>query len=452
MSSVTVTDSLSFGKTKDLDDICGKGDEVLWSGSATKVNCNNKRQLRDFVVTRRYILNLGKQEGFFSFFSSKLKRKIRIDLVKGVTYSIISNNFVLHIPEEYDYFLSCPESKSIIRAVLFALEQLNAPPIQMYLVEEIDLFKFTRYEGHKVSKTPSVVPQNINLRMFEDLVQTQVTETKRDVENTQTIITRDGNQVTEESFEIIKQIGKGHFGRVFLVEKKDNKELYALKVISKMDIIKRNFFENLQNEKRVMEKINSPFLVRMEYCFSSPKHVFFAMKFKQGGEIYHHLRKAARFPESTAKFYASQIITGLAQLHSLNIMYRDMKPENVLLDEKGNACLADFGISKILDPRETTKSFIGTPEYIAPEVILQKGYNKAVDIWCFGILLYEMVFGLPPFFNKNQNIMMNWIIKVDPSFPKMIPISLELQDLILKVILPVSGQRPIQTTWISGHK
>lgn len=82
-------------------------------------------------------------------------------------------------------------------------------------------------------------------------------------------------------------------------------------------------------------------------------------------------------------------------------MYRDLKPENVLLDEKGNACLADFGISKILDPKQSTKSFVGTPEYVAPEIILQKGHNKTVDIWCFGILLYEMAFGIPPFYNKN---------------------------------------------------
>lgn len=98
-----------------------------------------------------------------------------------------------------------------------------------------------------------------------------------------------------------------------------------------------------------MEKVNNPFVVNLEYCFANPSYVFFAMKFKQGGELYYHLRKNTRFPEDTARFYASQIISGLAYLHSLNIMYRDMKPENILLDEKGNACLADFGISKVLD-------------------------------------------------------------------------------------------------------
>lgn len=107
-----------------------------------------------------------------------------------------------------------------------------------------------------------------------------------------------------------------------------------------------------------------------------------------------------------------------------------MKPENILLDEKGNIALADFGISKILDKNNITKSFVGTPEYVAPEIIQQKGHNKSVDVWCFGILLYEMIYGVPPFYNKSQNIMLNWIVTIDPFFPKMIEISNELKELI----------------------
>lgn len=144
-------------------------------------------------------------------------------------------------------------------------------------------------------------------------------------------------------------MGKGYFGKVFLVEKKDTKQLYALKVISKLDVIKRNFFESLTYEKKILEKVNNPFIVNLEFCFTNPSFIFFAMKFKQGGELYYHLRKKQRFTEKEAKFYACQILSGLAYLHSCKIMYRDLKPENILLDENGNACLADFGISKIMD-------------------------------------------------------------------------------------------------------
>lgn len=172
----------------------------------------------------------------------------------------------------------------------------------------------------------------------------------------------------------------------------------------------------------------------MEYCFASPSYIFFAMEFKQGGELYRHLKKLTKFPENVAKFYGAQILCGLSYLHKNNIMYRDMKPENILLDEDGNVALADFGISKIIEQTDLTKSFVGTPEYVAPEIILQKGHNKGVDIWCYGILLYEMIYGVPPFYNKNQNIMLNWIVTIDPFFPKMIEISADLKDLISKCL------------------
>ena len=193
-----------------------------------------------------------------------------------------------------------------------------------------------------------------------------------------------------------------------------------MKVISKVDVIKKKFFESLKNEKLILQKVDNPFIVKMEYCFASPTHVYFAMEFKQGGELYRQLKKQKQFSENVAKFYAAQILSGLCYLHANNRMYRDMKPENILLDREGNCSLADFGISKVLQENESTKSFVGTPEYVAPEIVLKKGHDKSVDIWCFGILLYEMIYGVAPFANKNQNVMLNWIIKIEPFYPKMV--------------------------------
>ncbi len=243
-----------------------------------------------------------------------------------------------------------------------------------------------------------------------------------------------GSVVHEGSFEIISNLGRGHFGKVFLVRKKDSKELFALKVISKLDIIKNKFFENLQSEKKILEKIKNPFVVELKYCFASPSHIYFGMKFYQGGELYHHMKKKKRFTEKETKFYAAQIICGLCYLHSLDILYRDLKPENILMDAKGNVALADFGISKYLKEDEKCTSFVGTPEYVAPEIVLEKGHDRSVDIWCYGILLYEMIYGLPPFYNKNQNVMLKWIVKMGPTFPQMIKISENLKDLISKVL------------------
>jgi len=435
MEKLEVKDKLNFICDKHFQQVLKKDETLLWSGDVLKINKAGKRQTRDFLITNERVINVGKRGNFLTnLFSKLIKRSFDITKIKAVTYSVISNNFVLHLPDEYDYYICTPDKDEILKYLLHIQKEKGLEPLKFFMVEDIDLMKFSKTDKEKVDKWPKQESVTMDYTSFIEHMNKKRAELENNIKNTEVILTRDGQKVNENSFEILRTLGKGYFGRVFLVEKKDDKKLYAIKVISKLDIIKRNFFDNLKNEKKIMEKISNPFVVKMEYCFTSPSYVFFAMQFKQGGELYHHLRKNTRFNEDTARFYAAQIISGLAYLHSLNIMYRDMKPENILLDEKGNACLADFGISKILDIHETTKSFVGTPEYVAPEIILQKGHNKTVDIWCFGILLYEMVYGLPPFYNKNQNVMLNWVVKLDPTFPKMIKISEDLQDLITQVI------------------
>jgi serum/glucocorticoid-regulated kinase 2 len=434
LDKIEVKDRLNFICDKNFQSIIPQDESLLWSGDCLKINLKGKRQARDFIITDNKVYNLGKKSNFiFSIFSKPVKRCFKIEDIKAITYSNISNNFIMHIPNEYDYYLCTPDKDEFIRYLLYVQRRKKLDPLKFYMVEDIDLFKHNRYEGQTQEKFPPVTPQRFDMPNFVSLLKQKQKELEDNINKTEVIVSEDGAMINENSFEILKTLGKGYFGRVFLVEKKDTKNLYALKVISKLDIIKRNFFDNLKSEKKIMQQIKNPFVVNLEYCFASPSYVFFAMKFKQGGELYYHLRKMTRFPESTTKFYACQIIQGLAYLHSMNIMYRDMKPENVLLDEKGNACLADFGISKVLNPKEMAKSFVGTPEYVAPEIVLQKGHNKAVDIWCFGVLLYEMVFGIPPFYNKNQNVMLNWVVKLEPTFPKMIKISDELTSLISQV-------------------
>lgn len=435
MEKIEVKDKIDFICDKNFSSVIKKDEKLYWSGNCLKINRIGKRQDRVFLITNERIINVGKRGNFLTnMFSKLIKRQIDIILVDAITYSSISNNFVLHVPKEYDYYLCTPDKDEVIDLILKIQEIKGKKDLKIYMVEDIDLDKFSRKENETKECFPDVIPEVYNTTKFEDFIKKKQKKLENDIQNTETIVSPDGMVVNESSFEILRTLGKGYFGRVFLVEKKDDKKLYALKVISKLDIVKRNFFENLKNEKDIMEKVDNPFVVNLEYCFASPSYVFFAMKFKQGGELYYHLRKKTRFSEKTTKFYACQIISGLEYLHSLNIMYRDMKPENILLDAKGNASLADFGISKVLDIKDSTKSFVGTPEYVAPEIVLQKGHNKAVDIWCFGILLYEMVYGLPPFYNKNQNIMLNWVVKLDPTFPKMINISDDLKDLIKKCL------------------
>lgn len=444
MESLTVKDNLNFICNNSFQKIIGKDESLKWSGEVMKVNKKGKEQVRDFVITNKFIYNLGKKSNFImNWFTSGLKRKLPIQAIEGITYSKLLNFFVLHLPSEYDYYLFTKSRDEIIRYIIH-IRGLLVPgkQIQFFAVDEADLRKYSKIDTDPKDKWPTKVqPQALTTAFFAEFTEQREAKKQKDVQNTETLISVSGEKVNEDSFEMLKTLGKGYYGRVFLCEKKDTKQLYAVKVMSKMDIIKRNFFTNLKNEKMILEKIRNPFVVNLEFCFASPSYIFFVMDFKQGGELYHHLKKRNRFSEKMTRFYAAQILLGLEYLHSLDIMYRDMKPENILIDKDGNASLADYGISKIIREGESTKSFVGTPDYVSPEIVLQKGHNKMVDIWCYGVLLFEMIYGIPPFYNKQQSIMLNNIIKINPTFPSMIKVSDELQDLIQQCLMKDPAKR-----------
>ncbi|KAL4715185.1 hypothetical protein ACJJTC_012232 [Scirpophaga incertulas] len=196
--------------------------------------------------------------------------------------------------------------------------------------------------------------------------------------------------------EPIKTLGTGAFGRVMLLRHNKTNKFYAMKVLEKEKIIKLKQLDHTFYEKRILEAIRFPFTVSMEFSFKDNSYVYFIMPFVPGGEMFTHLRKLGKFEEPLAKFYASQVILALEYLHFCNLVYRDLKPENILIDKNGYLKIADFGFCKVLQGR--TWTLCGTPEYLAPELILSKGYGFSVDWWSFGVLLYEMNAGYPPFY------------------------------------------------------
>ena len=433
MEGFEIHDRLRSSVKKMFLKIMGKNENFLWGGDIMKVNKKGKEQNRDFTISNKFIYNLGRKGNFMiNWFTSSVKRKMPIDKIEAITYSTTLNFFVLHLPEEYDYYLFSRYREEIIRCLIYAHKMLDTgKALKLFPVKDSDLKKYSKTDTEKFDKWPkNITPIELDLDTFAKFIEKGREIERKEIEETEVVKTQGGEKVNQGSFELLKTLGKGYYGRVFLCEKKSNNKIYAMKVISKLDIIKRNFFNNLKNEKMILETVNNPFVVNLEYCFASPSYIFFVMDFKQGGELYHHLRKRTRFSEDITRFYGAQILLGLEYLHSIDIMYRDMKPENILLDKDGNASLADYGISKVLKDNEKTKSFVGTPDYVAPEIVLQKGHNKNVDIWCFGIILYEMIYGIPPFYNKKQSIMLNNIIKKNPTFPKMIIVSAEIEDLI----------------------
>ncbi|KAL0113631.1 hypothetical protein PUN28_012638 [Cardiocondyla obscurior] len=239
-----------------------------------------------------------------------------------------------------------------------------------------------------------------------------------------------------DDFERYRTVGTGAFGRVILVRHKSSSTYYAMKILEKAQLVKMKQLDHTHNEKRILQCIDFPFLVFMKFYFKDNSYLYMVLPFAQGGEMFTHLRRMGRFDESLARFYAAQVALALEYLHHCSLIYRDLKPENILIENNGYIRMTDFGFCKKIENR--TWTLCGTPEYLAPEIILSKGYSNAVDWWSFGVLIYEMNAGYSPFFAYNPMKIYEKIVAGKYKFAHHF--SEELKD-ILKNILQVDLTR-----------
>ena len=263
-------------------------------------------------------------------------------------------------------------------------------------------------------------------------------------------------KVTYDDFKPIKLLGRGSFGEVLLVRLKATQKLYAMKILSKSLLRVKKQQSHTKAERDLMVKINCPFIVNIKSAFQDSSKLYIVSEFMQGGDMFFHMHdgQIIIFNNEKTKFYILELVLALEYIHSQNMVYRDLKPENILLDSKGHVKLTDFGLSIMLeDEDDKAYTICGTPQYVAPEVLLKKGYDKAIDWWSLGCVMYEMLVGKLPFPIKRGVKMNIKIYERSIEFPKNM--DKDAKDLIqhLLVVNPQKrlGHGPDGTQNIKKH-
>jgi len=224
------------------------------------------------------------------------------------------------------------------------------------------------------------------------------------------------NFTTVEDFKYIQLIGKGGFGKVMLVSiKNETAQVFAMKVIQKEKIYKHKMTQHINNEFKIWSTIQHPFICCLHYAFQCDVNLYLVSEYHCGGSLHYHLNTLAYFSEARACFYLSEIILALTYLHTNKILYRDLKMENIIMNRSGHVALTDFGLSKTCLIK--TRTFCGTLEYMAPEMIRRVAYGFSIDWWSFGILMYEMMCKKTPFRHENRDVTCYSILNETPKFP-----------------------------------
>ena len=257
-----------------------------------------------------------------------------------------------------------------------------------------------------------------------------------------------------KDFVPLRLLGRGSFGEVYLARMRGTMEYYAMKVLRKDQICEQNLKRYVMTERNILSYIKHPFIVSSRYAFQTPEKLILILDYCPGGDLAQVLEREGKLEESKAKLYVAEILLALEELHSNGVIYRDLKPENVVLDAAGHAMLTDFGLSKEgMEADMLTGSFCGTASYFPPEVLAGKGHNRSIDYYLLGVLLYQLLVGAPPFAAQTRQQLYAIIQKTAPKFPRYL--SNSAIDLLSKLLAKDSGRRlgsgPLGSEEIKQH-
>ena len=443
MQDFKTNDFLNWGEDDEILSIINN-EKIFYTGMITKINNFGLSQERQVILTDKSLYNFKKKI---------LRRKIDYTDILGITFSDSTFEFVIHgDDDEYDYYYVSSDRTYIICIIVFFYHKLTKKNMKLCETNEKCLKSFvTGKREKKKNKEYSRMEEKLlidshlylkknkseYLEIKKSKTNNENNEKKNNFHKTNTIFSRHETikTVCLEDFEVIKVLGRGTFGKVCLVKYLPTKEIFAMKTMKKDVLLDNELVQSTILEKKILETIDHPFLVKLIFCFQTEERVYFVMPFIKGGELFKHLRQVNTFSEKEVRFYSACLGLALDYLHKKQILYRDIKPENILIDEDGYLKLIDFGLAKKVKKYEKATSFCGTPEYLAPEIISREGHSTPADWWSYGVLIYEMLCGVPPFYSENINDMFDLILNGNLRFPKKIKLCDETKDLINKLLV-----------------
>nr|XP_033771128.1 serine/threonine-protein kinase N2 isoform X3 [Geotrypetes seraphini] len=329
------------------------------------------------------------------------------------------------VVDTHDPVVSSPASDSLATKLEFELEPPPAPPRASSLGELFEPSAEIKTKVTPVQDPARTSDFEINRNSIVPKPQTEIIYVPEipQIDQAENRRIQQRFQFNLQDFRCCAVLGRGHFGKVLLAEYKNTNEMFAIKALKKGDIMARDEVDSLMCEKRIFETVNSvrhPFLVNLFACFQTKDHVCFVMEYAAGGDLMMHIHTDV-FSEPRAVFYAACVVLGLQYLHEHKIVYRDLKLDNLLLDTEGFVKIADFGLCKEgMGFGDKTSTFCGTPEFLAPEVLTETSYTRAVDWWGLGVLIYEMLVGESPFPGDDEEEVFDSIVNDEVRYPRFL--------------------------------
>nr|XP_020450764.1 serine/threonine-protein kinase N2-like [Monopterus albus] len=305
---------------------------------------------------------------------------------------------------------------------------------------------------HQGDNTPTIIAEEHTVPALQEKLSSSINKTEGSEDQPVSAL-----KMLIQDFRYISVLGRGHFGKVLLAEFKKTGKLYAIKALKKRDIVTRDEVDSLMSEKRIFEMISAsrhPFLVNLHGCFQTSDHVCFVMEYLPGGDLMIHIHNNV-FSEAQTRFYSACVLLGLEFLHVNKIIYRDLKLDNLLMDADGFVKITDFGLCKEgMGHGDRTSTFCGTPEFLAPEVLTDDNYTRAVDWWGMGVLIYEMLVGESPFPGEDEEEVFDSIVNDDVQYPASLPLDAVciIQKLLKKNPVKRLGGGERDATEVKGEK